>query len=441
MVNHKEKKYFLVGIKGSGMSALAQFLSDCGEFVCGSDVEKQYFTEKNLHEKEIKIYNFDTAHLKEEYIYIISPAFDISNNTQVKAIIKSKYDYYYYHDFLGSIINKYSSIAVSGTHGKTTTTKLISHILSGHHKCNYIIGDGSGFGNIDSNVLVFEACEYKNHFLKYFPKYGVILNIDYDHPDFFLNIRDTIKSYEKFGENCKEKLIVYGDDKNIKTLINNRNKDKIITYGFSKENHVYASNIVKNKDFTTFEVFVECESYMTIKVKMYGEHMIKNILAAICTAKIYNIKAEIIKEQLSTFQMPKRRFQIIKEIGSQIIIDDYGHHPTEIKATREAIMQLYPSKSIVCIFQPHTVSRTKAFFNEFIEELNDFDNVYLTQIFYSAREKKGEITSERMVQKISKAQMIDKSTILHLKRHTDSVLLFIGAGTINELIEKYIKCV
>ncbi len=433
-----KNKYFLIGIKGAGMSALANFLLDLNCEVSGSDVSTKYFTEKTLNERNVRIYSFDENSLCDEYIYIISPAYDAQNNKQVKEVVDKKYEFFYYHDFLSMLSKEYKSIAVAGTHGKTTTTSLIASVI-GRNVCNYIIGDGSGRGNINSKILVFEACEYKDHFLKYFPNVGVILNIDYDHPDYFVSIESTIESYKKFSRKCNEKIVVCKDDENIKVLIEESNGVDFFTYGLSNESNVYATNIVKSCNNTSFDIYVNNKIYMSVKLPIYGEHMIRNVLATICVAVLYDISVEKIIDGLEKFKMPNRRFQIYKTLDTQIIMDDYGHHPNEIKATRKAIEQMYPNKKIVCIFQPHTFSRTKTLFNEFIVELNNFYKVYITEIFSSAREADGEITSNALIDKITNAEFISENDLAKLNKYENSILLFIGAGNINTLMKKYVE--
>ena len=195
-------KYYLVGIKGTGMSALALCLKENGEMVIGSDNDKYYFTENNLNKAKIPIFKFNKNNINKynSYVFIISYAYNENNNEEVYEIFSKGYTYFYYSDFINHYF-KNTKIGISGTHGKTTVSTIVKHLFKDDN-VSYIIGDGNGGGALDSKYLIFEACEYYHHFLNYDYDYLIINNIDYDHPDYFKNYNDYYVSFIKFMNNC-----------------------------------------------------------------------------------------------------------------------------------------------------------------------------------------------------------------------------------------------
>src|SRR5690625_2360179 len=186
--------YHFIGIKGTGMSALAHILHDSGEKVQGSDVEKRFFTQDALEEKNIPIYPFSKSNIQDEYIIIAGNAFS-DDHIEVKEALDRGVTFYRYHEFLGEWLKQYTSIAVTGTHGKTSTTGLLSHVLNKSIHISYLIGDGTGKRHVESQYFVFEVCEYRRHFLQYQPDYAVMTNIDFDHPDYFTSIEDVFDAF------------------------------------------------------------------------------------------------------------------------------------------------------------------------------------------------------------------------------------------------------
>jgi len=200
--------YHFVGIKGSGMSSLAQIMHDLGHEVQGSDIENYVFTEVALRNKGIKILPFDANNIKEDMVVIQGNAFASSHEEIVRAH-QLKLDVVSYNDFLGQIIDQYTSVAVTGAHGKTSTTGLLSHVMNGDKKTSFLIGDGTGMGLPESDYFAFEACEYRRHFLSYKPDYAIMTNIDFDHPDYFKDINDVFDAFQEMAHNVKKGIIDY----------------------------------------------------------------------------------------------------------------------------------------------------------------------------------------------------------------------------------------
>ncbi len=425
-------KYHFTGIKGSGMSSLAQILHDAANEVQGSDVEKHFFTEEPLHARSITVLPFSADNITKEMTVIAGNAFPDSHPEIVRAkeigaaVIR-------YHDFLADYMKKSTSIAVTGTHGKTSTTGLLAHVLSGFEPISYLIGDGTGKGVKDSPFFVFESCEYKRHFLAYEPDYAIITNIDFDHPDYFEDMDDVLNAFGEMAANVKKAIIACGDDVNCQAIQANV---PVVLYGLAKSNDFSAANIEKTAEGTTFDVFVRNEFYHSFMIPMPGDHAVKNALAVIALCQYEGLDPEVVAERLRTFTGVKRRFTQIEADGA-VLIDDYAHHPTEIRATLESARQKYPDREVIAVFQPHTFTRTAALLDEFAESLKEADLVYLCDIFGSAREKSGNLTVDDLAAKIPGACHLTIEAIDALDGHDEAVFLFMGAGDVQKYLTAY----
>ncbi|MGY4689191.1 UDP-N-acetylmuramate--L-alanine ligase [Salibacterium sp. K-3] len=424
--------YHFIGIKGSGMSALAQILHDMKYNVQGSDVDKQFFTQLPLERKGIPIFPFQKENISENQHVIASPAYGEAN-PEIKEAQERSLDIHRYPSFLGEFIQQFTSIAVTGSHGKTSTTGLLAHVIGAYKPTSYLIGDGSGKGEEDSSFFVFEACEYRRHFLHYEPDYAIMTNIDFDHPDYFEDVEDVIRAFEEMARNVKKGIVACGDDEYLQTL---NVPVPIVYYGMEGKYDFNAENIQADEQGTTFDVKIRGDRFGTFTIPGYGRHNVLNALGVIALCHYEDVPAETMKEQLASFPGVKRRFTE-KEAGRQILIDDYAHHPTEIKATVEAARQKYAGREIVGVFQPHTFSRTKAFLDDFAESLQEADQVYLCDIFGSAREEDGALSIEDLQEKIPGAIVITEDEVDALERHEDGVLLFMGAGDIQKFQAAY----
>ncbi|NLY80450.1 MAG: UDP-N-acetylmuramate--L-alanine ligase [Lysinibacillus sp.] len=424
--------FHFTGIKGSGMSSLAQILFDSGETVQGSDVETYYFTEQPLRDRNIKILNFDANNIQPGMTVIAGNAFPDSHPEIVKAK-ELGVEVIRYHKFLGDYIKKFISIAITGAHGKTSTTGLMSHVVGGYKPTSYLIGDGTGSGKVDASYFVMEACEYRRHFLAYHPDYAIMTNIDFDHPDYFSSVEDVFSAFQELASQVKKAIIACGDDEYLKQIHANV---PVIYYGMGEGNDFVAKNIEKSTEGTHFEVYVRNEYYDRFFIPLYGDHAILNSLAVIALCHYEGIPANIIKERLTTYGGVKRRFTETK-IGNNVLVDDYAHHPTEITATIQSARQKYPDREIVAIFQPHTFSRTEAFLEQFASSLKQADAVYLCEIFSSAREKNGNLSINDLAAIIEGSEVIRTETIDQLLKHKNAVFLFMGAGDVHKFQEAF----
>lgn len=416
------------------MSALAQVLHDMKFEVQGSDVEKRFFTQQALEQSGIKILPFQKENIKPGMTIIAGNAYP-DTHEEIQEAMKLGLPIVRYHRFLGDFMQNFISVAITGAHGKTSTTGLLAHVIKGAKPTSFLIGDGTGKGEEGSEYFVFEACEYRRHFLSYFPDYAIMTNIDFDHPDYFANIDDVFSAFQEMAVQVKKGIFAFGDDEQLQKI---QAKVPVLFYGFDEENDYQAKNLVRTTTGTTFDVFIRNTFYDTFTIPTFGEHSVLNALAVIGICHYEEIDVATVKEHLSTFQGVKRRFTE-KTIGNQILIDDYAHHPTEIKATIDAANQKYPDREIVAVFQPHTFSRTQAFLEDFAKSLRLADKTYLCEIFGSARENHGKLTIKDLQAKIEGSEILSEENTAILEKHKNSVIIFMGAGDIQKFQESYEK--
>lgn len=428
-------KYFMAGIKGSGMSGLACMLHDLGNEVIGYDDLTYYaVTEPPLRERNIPIYN-DISHLDKGMIVINTAAIHedhkvIKRARELHLTVKG------YFEIIGDLTRKYNSICIAGTHGKTTTTALLSRILVNTIGTNYLIGDGTGFIDKKSNNFVIESCEFERHFLNYTPSYAIVTNIELDHVDCYKNVDEIIEVFNEFINKAKNGVIACGDDLNVRKL----KAPNITYYGFNDDNDVIAKNLVQRSDGTSFDCYIKGEFYGHFDIKLYGKHMILDSLACIYMSYLLGVSKEDILYYLDTFKGAKRRFDEEVVLDS-ILVDDYAHHPTEIKTVIETARQKYPEKTVVAVLIPYTLSRAKAFYKEFADVIKLADKAFVTEI-EPAREKLEDypgITSKMILELTPGAEMISAETIDKLYNYKNSVILFMGCKDSSYLRDAYKK--
>jgi UDP-N-acetylmuramate--alanine ligase len=425
-------QYHFIGIKGTGMSPLAQILHDMGHQVQGSDISQYIFTQAALEDRDIPVFTFDKNNIQEGQTIIAGNAFG-DDHEEIQAAKEKNIPIHRYHHYLGEFLSKYTSIAVTGSHGKTSTTGLLAHVIGAAKPTSYLIGDGTGRGTKDNEYFVFEACEYRRHFLSYKPDYAIITNIDFDHPDYFSDLKDVISAFQAMAMQVKKAIIACGDDENLQEI---HAQVPVVFYGLGDHNDFQAKNIVRGDEGTNFDVFVRNTFYGSFQIPGFGTHNVLNALAVIAICHYEALPMDIIGEQLKNFTGVKRRFSE-KSVGDQILIDDYAHHPTEIKATIEATKYKYKNRDVVAIFQPHTFTRTKTFLDEFAASLSEADHVYLCDIFGSAREQAGNLTIDHLKDKIPNAELISEDKMDVLQKYENGVLLFMGAGDIQKFQKAY----
>ena len=426
-------KYYCIGIKGTGMSTLAQILHDLGNEVSGYDDARGYkFTQQGLEEREIPIYYDHNHELSSDTIVTYSVAFS-EDHPEIQRVKSLGLTIIPYHQVMGKVVSMFKSIGVSGTHGKTTTSSLIKHILELNGGCNYFIGAGDGYASLDNQYFVVESDEFNRHFTAYHPMYSVITNIEAEHLECYKDIDDIRNSFEIFANQTSKLVVANGDNNEVKKINYLTN---VLFYGFGFSNDVVIKNVKLTEEGSRFDIYIKEELYGSFEVNLYGKHMVSDVCAAILICKELGIPKDKIIEALKTFQNAKRRFAIEK-FRDTIIIDDYAHHPTEIKVTLEAVRQKYPDKRLVVVFKPNTYSRTKDFKNEFVDSLKVADKVYLTEIDCN-RENQMDypgVTSHMILDEIEGAEIIDEGTISKLKDELHSVICFMGCAYVDGLIE------
>lgn len=426
-------KYFFAGIEGSGMAALASMLHDSGNYVTGCDDAKVYsFTLEELDKRNIKVYKNADA-LEKDMVYVYSSAIH-SDHYSYKKAKELGCKMYEYYEMIGELTKKYDTICISGTHGKTTTTAMLSNIFKNTIGTNYLIGDGTGVIDKDSNKFIVESCEFNRHLLNYYPKYTIITNIFYDHVDCYKNIDEIVETFQTFVNQTEKMVIACGDNENVRKL----KSDKIVYYGFNDDNDVKGVIKELRSDGSSFDVYINGEFFGNFNLNIFGKHMIENALACIYMSYLEGISLEDITKYLNEFHGAKRRFseEIVRDV---VLVDDYAHHPNEVATVLKTARQKYPDKELVPVLIPYTISRTEAFYQDFAEVLKEADKVYVTDI-EPARENPKDfpgITSDLIINAIPGAEHISKEEISKLYKHKNAVIPFMGCKDPTWLIDAY----
>ena len=427
--------YHFIGIKGTGMSALAQIMKSLGYEVQGSDKPDHFFTEAGLLEKGIKILNFSKDNIKEDMVIVQGNAFKDDHEEVVRAK-ELGLKIYTYQEMVGRLTEMFMTIGVSGCHGKTTTTAMIAHVLGNIVGTNYLIGDGSGFASKENKYFCLEACEYKRHFLAYTPYYAIITNIELDHIDYYKDIDDVISAYQEYANKAEKMVIACGDDPYTHTLEVN---PPIFYYGLNDDNDIIAKDVEYHNEGTSFDVFVEDNYYGHFDLPLFGKHMLLNALAVISVCYYERLEAKDVAKYLKTFKGAKRRFKE-NVIGDIVTIDDYAHHPTEVKVTIKAARQKYPDKKIVAILKTHTLSRTKEMADEFVEALNLADDAYVMDVGVD-REEIGydDVDYHVILDKLRNGKYMSLDKVDELLKYENAVLIFMSSKDIYVLQKEYEK--
>lgn len=424
------------------MSGLAHILLMRGIKVTGSDRTESNITEilkndgaeiyigqraENIQNPDLVVY---TAAISDD-----NPELCEARNKNIETIERA--------DFLGELMKEFKMpVSISGTHGKTTTTSMLSTVLL-HAEEDPTILVGGELNSIGGNYhvgtdkyLIFEGCEYVDSFLKFNPYSAIILNIEEDHLDYFDGIEQIKESFNKFMRKIPKEgfVVVNADDPNVMNSTHDV-ECKIITYGKSGD-YSYKNESFDNNGYGNFDVYFKDEKIAHIQLSIGGKHNISNATAVFAVASKLGINPDIIAEGIKKFTGTKRRFEYKGTFNGARVFDDYAHHPTEISATLDSAKKMEHNK-IWVVFQPHTYTRTNALFNQFIEALAPFDNVIITDI-YAAREKNTiGISSKSLADKIKNARYIsDFSEISeHLKANVseNDIVITMGAGTITDL--------
>ena len=445
-------KIHFMGIGGISMSGLAEILLDKGFTITGSDSRRSPITEL-LESKGIPVfYGQRAANIQDDLDLVVYTAAIHEDNEEYQEVIRRNIPCFDRAELLGQIMANYkNSIAVSGTHGKTTTTSMLSQILL-QANCDPTISVGGMLKSIDGNIrvgqssnFITEACEYTNSFLKFNPRIELILNVEEDHMDFFKDIDDIRNSFKLFTEKLPDDglLIINGEIPDVHFFTKDL-KCRSVLYGLTPDCDYYASNVSFNEFAQpSFDLIINGKRTGHFQLSVTGEHNVSNALASAAAAIELGISIDDIKKGLLDYKGTDRRFEKKGELGGVTIIDDYAHHPTEIRATLAAASK-YPHKKLWCVFQPHTYTRTKAFLDDFAEALSMADAVVLADI-YAAREKNtGDIHSKDIQKLLIESgneayyfpSFDEIENFLLLNCTQDDLLITMGAGDIVLIGEK-----
>ena len=445
----KYKHIHMIGIGGVSMSGIAEIMKHWGFTVTGSDRTESDTTKKlNLDGIHVVI-GHDIKMLEKADVVVYTAAISKDDPEYVRAK-ELGIETVERAEFLGMITKAFNdTICISGTHGKTTTTSMVSMCFIEALKDPSIqvgatlkaINGNYRIGN--SEHFIIEACEYVESFLKFHPKAEIILNIDNDHLDYFKNIENINKAFIKYvGLLPDNGLLVVNIDNKYCAELHKYTNAKVISYGIENERaNFLARNIKFNKNgFATFDVYYNNNFFSTIELSVPGKHNVLNALACIALCNNYGIEKADIKEGLKKYTGANRRFEYKGDFKGASVYDDYGHHPTEIKATATALKQKEYNKSWV-VFQPHTYSRTKNLLNEFAESLIYFDNIIVTDIYAAREDNIYNITSKDLVDKIKElgkdaiyiSNFEDIVKYLDENVKKDDIILTLGAGTVTEI--------
>ena len=454
----ENKKYHFIGIGGVGTSALAAVLMKEKAIISGSDMQASVLTER-LSESGAKISVGHSAdNLPEKLDGVIISAAVKDDNPELQAARQRKIMVYKYAQMLGLVMDRYKGVAIAGTHGKSTTTGWLVFVLKKLGiEPNFVVGAdvlqfGASSGVGSSDIFVAEACEYDRSFLNLHPKIGAILNIEPDHLDYYSGIGEIVEAFTAFAGNISsDGVLVAGvQDANVaKILAKMSSKKEVLTFGISQDLAVSAQNIKYTPDFTQFDCLHHGSMLGTAKIKLAGEHNIRNALAVLACALAIGLDAKDVINCLGGFEGMDRRVMKKAEINGVIVIDDYAHHPTEIKASLKAVRQKYGNKKIFCVFQPHQYSRTRFLLKDFAESFKLADMTIVPDIYFvrDTEKEKSEVNSQMLVneikQKGSCAVFIDsfEKICVFLKNNVKSgdVLITMGAGTVWKVADEYIQ--
>lgn len=463
----KIKKVHVIGIKGSGVIAVVEILHSMGIEITGSDTKEKFFTDAILKKLKIKFREkFNSENIPNDAdLVVYSTAYNEDNNEEFKVTKEKGIKMVSYPEILAHLFNQKYGIAVCGTHGKTTTSAMLAHVLKiagtnpqaviGSKVLNW--GGNALIGN--GEYFVAETDEYQGKLNLYNPKVAIFTSCDFDHPDYFENFNDYKNAFRNFVSKIPKTgfLAVWGDS--VDTLeIARGAKCEIIRYGFSEGNDLKVEIVdtkiqekiaekldIENKKRNSFRIDFKGEKLGRFEIELFGKHNALNAAAVIAVSKKLNLDMEKVRQGLLDFKGTSRRFEHIGERNEAILIDDYGHHPEEIKATLRAAREIYPEKNIWAVFHPHTFTRTKALLSEFSQSFSDANKVIILDIYGSAREIQGGVHSQEVVDLINKYEFgkadyiptIEK-VVDHLKDRigANDVVIAIGAGNGWEVVDQ-----
>ncbi len=468
-IDLKDKQYHFIGAGGIGMSGLAKVLLKNGAKISGSD-QSEGFVINRLNKLGADI---RTGHIREwierlgdDVEAVVISAAVSEDNPELKYARQKGFRVLKYAEMLGALMDRYNGIAIAGTHGKSSTSGWAAYILDRlNMEPNYIIGadigqleGSSGVG--EGDLFVAEACEYDRSFLKLRPRIAAVLNIEEDHLDYYKNIDDIIGAFSEFLSGVKQGgiIVTNADDANFATLglayqsrlsTFGRKAEKWVTFGINNTADYMAQNLKLIDGCYSFELCYGGYPVGRIKLSIPGKHNVYNCLAAAAVTSCAGVATEKIIEVCGSYTGADRRLMVKAEINGIKVLDDYAHHPTEIRASLKAIRERYPNSRIICVFQPHQYSRTRFLLKDFAESFKLADITIVPEIYFvrDTTQAKQEVNSGILVERIkeagSDAMFIDGFGKIcdYLKEAANSgdVVVTMGAGDIWKVADEYIQ--
>jgi len=447
----KRELIHFVGIGGIGMSGLALIMNGLGFKVQGSDISNNKNIERLKLKKISIVLNHNKKNLKNSTVLVISSAIK-KNNPELVQAKKLKLPIYTRGEMLGHIVSLMKNIVVTGSHGKTTTTSLLSSIFSSAKLDPTIINGGvlKSFGNSaklgKSNWCLIESDESDGSFLKIPFTFSIITNIDSEHLDFYKTLNNLKKNFINFIDKTPSlgKTFVCIDDKNVREVIKKTNSKNFYTYGFTKGANFQITNPKQNENYSEFNLKINIpgikDEIKKIRVPIIGFHNIRNSASCVAISFLIGVNIKIIKSGLISFKGVERRFNFLFERNNALFFDDYAHHPTEILSVLDGVKDVYRKKEIVCVFQPHRISRVKNLKNEFSKSFKKADTVILCPIYKASENIKLGYSYEsfaKLIIKNSKVNLIKVENELSLRKlikqtgYGEKIYIGMGAGTIS----------
>jgi UDP-N-acetylmuramate--alanine ligase len=437
-------KIHFIGIGGIGMSGLAKILTVRGDAISGSDQAASGFPGAKI--------GHAASNVPDGVELVVRSAAIKDDNVEVVEARNRKIPVVKYAEMLGRLSRDKTTIAISGCHGKTTTTSMISYVLSRAgfeptYVCGGVISQlGSNAAPGGGKHLVVEACEYDRSFLNLSPACAIITNIEEDHLDYYKDISEIVAAFREFAGKSTGPVIGSADNAHAAGILADF-KGKGETFSIEKEADWRARNIEVFDGRWSFDVLKYGRPYGRYALGVAGQHNVSNALAAIAATSWAGVGQEIVQVALSEFHGAARRFQKLGEKNGALVIDDYGHHPTEVQATLRAAKERYPDRKIWCVFQPHQTSRTRIFMKEFARSFADASVVLLPEIYEARPNGEKKVSSAELAQAISehgKAALFmptfdEVVAFLKEKATPDCLILTMGAGNVDQIAQRFLK--
>jgi UDP-N-acetylmuramate--alanine ligase len=426
-----KRRVHLVGIGGAGLSAIARILHERGEIVTGSDLAVSPYSTQ-LEQLGVSVAYGHRAENVDRADLVLASSAVPDDNPELEAARRAGIPVMRRPAFLGELTSGYQTIAVAGTHGKTTTSGLIAWLLDGAGLSpSFIVGGvlldyGTNARTGRGPYFVIEADEYDRTFLGLRPRVAVVTSVEHDHPDIFPTLADVQRAFEAFSCQVEDMLVVCLEDPGAASLM----PDGIsrLTYGFGQQAIWRAEEIRPNSaGGSDFLVLFEGETLGLVRTRLPGVHNVLNSLAALAVVDFMGVEFKIARELLVTFRGLGRRFEVVGEVGGVTVIDDYAHHPTEVQATLLAARQRYPDATLWAVFQPHTYSRSRALLDDFAKSFTEADHVIVTEIFASREPFDASISGQMIADRIEHG---DVRFISSLTEATEELLQRVRSGAV-----------